>query len=119
MNWNRGLLLAAILIAIGAMAVVSSRSVKDRFFAIAALTQGIVVVFVVSGSFHQRSELSAMTVALMIVCGLWCLWDRDLSPASSFERETECSGSLSLQKASLTEDVSAMPAETEPSEGME
>ena len=77
--WNRGLLLAAILIVIGGMAVVSARSIQDRFFAVGVLTQGMVGLFVVSGTFHQRVELAVVAIALMLVSALWCLWDRGLS----------------------------------------
>ena len=86
-NWNRGLALAAILISIGVMAVVSARSLRDRSIAIGILTQGVVIAFVVSGAYYGRSELSAVAIPLIFLSAVWCFWDRDSVPVSAGEPE--------------------------------
>ena len=72
-DWNHGLLFAAVLIIMGAMQFVSAATTRDRLIALGVLSQGIVVTFVVSGSFHGRSELLLAALALVVLACLWSL----------------------------------------------
>jgi hypothetical protein len=111
-NWNRGLLLSGILIVIGGMAVVSARSWRDRCFAVGVLTQGIVVVFAVGGAFHQRAELPAVAMALIVLSALWCLWDRDISHVPTLE-----SSRLAANNLPTTQEMSPPASQDGPAEG--
>jgi len=75
-DWNHGLLFAVVLIIMGAMLFVSAATTRDRLLALGVLSQGIVVTFVVSGSFHGRSELllAALALAALALVVLACLW---------------------------------------------
>lgn len=72
-DWNHGLLFAAVLTVMGVMQFVSAATIRDRLIALGVLSQGIVVAFVVNGSFHGRSELLLAALALVVLVCLWSL----------------------------------------------
>src|SRR5688500_7422977 len=70
-DWNQELLLAALLVAVAGMGLVSARSSRDRLLAIGVLAQAILLVFVANGAFHGRNELSFGGLVLLAVVALW------------------------------------------------
>lgn len=87
-DWNHGLLFAAVLTVMGAMLFVSAATRRDRLIALGVLSQGIVVAFVVSGTFHGRSELLLAALALVVLVGLWSLLVGDTVLTSEVTAET-------------------------------
>ena len=87
-DWNHGLLFAAVLTVMGAMLLVSAVTRRDRLIALGVLSQGIVVAFVVSGTFHGRSELLLAALALVVLVGLWSLLVGDTVLTSEVTAET-------------------------------
>ncbi len=87
-DWNHGLLFAAVLTVMGTMLFVSAVAVRDRLIALGVLSQGIISAFVVSGSFHGRSELMLAAIALVVLVGLWSLLVGDTVLTSEATAET-------------------------------
>ena len=71
-GWNRGLMLAALLIVIAGMKMVAAVTRRHRLIAVGMAMQAIVLAFVFNGMFYQRPELPSVAVALVAVLGLWC-----------------------------------------------
>ena len=72
-DWNHGLLLATVLIVMGAMLFVSATAVRDRLVGIGVLSQGILIAFVASGTLYGRSDLLVAAIALVALVALWSL----------------------------------------------
>lgn len=70
-DFNRMLILSALLITVAAAAVVSGRLVRDRMLAIAVMVQGIVMTLVAASSYFPRPELELAAVAIVLVLPLW------------------------------------------------
>jgi hypothetical protein len=72
-NWNRGLMLASLLIVIAGMKLVAAQTRHQRLLAAGMAMQAIVLAMVFNGAFFQRSELTSVAIALVAMLGLWCL----------------------------------------------
>jgi len=70
-DFNRMLILSALLITVAAAAVVSGRLVRDRMLAIAIMVQGIVMTLVAASAYFPRPELELAAAAILLVLPLW------------------------------------------------
>jgi len=70
-EWNQGLLLAVVLVILGAMLLVSASSWRERWIAVGVVSQGILVAFVTNGVFHNRSDLMLAAIVLASLFGMW------------------------------------------------
>lgn len=70
-DFNRMLILSALLITVAAAAVVSGRLVRDRMLAIAVMVQGIVMTLVAASAYFPRPELELAAAAILLVLPLW------------------------------------------------
>ena len=85
-DWNRNLLLGALLIVIAGMSLVSGRTVRDRILAAGILSQGILMTFVAGSAYFPRAELEIAATTIFVVFCSWCVWftrdQRDQSHSS-------------------------------------
>ncbi len=86
--WNQELLLAALLVVVAGMGLVSARSSRDRLLAIGVLAQATLIVFVANGTFHGRNELSFGGLVLLAVIGLWSVLGAESSRQGEPSRQS-------------------------------
>ena len=74
-RWNNGLLYAALTVVLGIVGLVAARRFSERFLASGLFLQGVLMTFVVGGSFLKSTtdpKLGGLViVGLLLVHSVW------------------------------------------------
>jgi len=78
-DWNRELLLGALLNVVAGMGLISGRSPRERLLAVAVWCQGVTLLLVAGATFYPQTGLEMAAVAVIAVAGLWSVWFIDVA----------------------------------------
>lgn len=88
--WNYGLLFAALCVILGVVGVVSSQLNQERWLATGMVLQGVVLTFVVGGTYFRSSvdlHLGGLVVAGLLIIQSLCKPNPTVDPKSPLEED--------------------------------